>query len=520
MTSHIVKGLIRKAGRNLLKSPEIAVKYLQLELAGGLSLLSLVEDRSLWEELSKGIGYRITRFAPTMPAEFVEWLVTMAPLEEWGQYSVHTALEKKNLYGKSSYDRLNLEDSEQWDKLAAAVGKYVAELTPTMGADFVDWLVRKTDKEKKWGKKSVYWQLLKPNSEGNIALAHIIDPNTWGKIAKELGPYEMAESASYMGAEFADWMWKKKDEEAWDKKNMYKGLIRVNKWGKAGLSHFADSSTWDEVAAVIGVEITSTPSAMGSEFVEWLLVKTDKEGWHVKQVYEKLIDGLAHCADKTIWNKVASVVGDDIARCASAMGPEFTEWLLEKNQEEEPGWRSWDEKYVYRKLVEVDAAGRTALAHFDDSSAWDEVAAVVGEDIAEAAVVMPGAFTEWLVQKTEEANWEKSEVWTRLCRPNEEHQTALSSLCYSPQMFTRLSSWAPQKGLHFRVYNVDLAEALLKWHTNLGAVGEEEKAEVLRTLIKKKGVVLEMVSEDNQVLAAAVNCWNERNKEISEKSLS
>merc|ERR1712062_870747 len=55
--------------------------------------------------------------------------------------------------------------------------------------------------------------------------------------------------------------------------------------------------------------------------------------------------------------------------------------------------------------------------------------------------------------------------------------------------------------------------ALLKWHTNLGAVGEEEKAEVLRTLIKKKGVVLEM--EDNQVLEAAVNCWNEKNKEFS-----
>ena len=89
----------------------------------------------------------------------------------------------------------------------------------------------------------------------------------------------------------------------------------------------------------------------------------------------------------------------------------------------------------------------------------------------------------------------------------------------NPQMWTRLSSWAPSftsHGLHFRVYNVGLAQALLNWHATLGAVGEEEEAEVLRTLIKKKGVVLEMVIEDNQVLNSAVNCWNEKNKEFSE----
>ena len=252
-----------------------------------------------------------------------------------------------------------------------------------------------------------------------------------------------------------------------------------------------------------------------------LETKTDKEGWSVEKVYKKLIDvnhvgraGLAHCADKTIWNKVISVVGDDyIAKCASAMGPEFTEWLLVKTQEEE----NWDVEKVYKELVEVNAAGRTALAHFADSSTWDKVAAVVGQEIAKATIAMPVAFTEWLVQKTEEADLEKSEVWTRLCTADEEHQTALSSAgLYSPEMWTRLTSWAPYEGLHFRVYNDDLAEALLKWHTALGAVGEEEEAEVLRTLIKKKGVVLETVIEDNQVLESAVNCWNERNKEISE----
>merc|ERR1719336_2222809 len=107
----------------------------------------------------------------------------MAPLEEWDQEKVHWALEKKNLYGKSSYDRLNLEDSDHWDKLAAAVGIQVAVLAPTMGADFAEWLVRKTNQEEKW-----------------------------------------------------------------DKKEMYQGLTWVNNWGKAGLSHFAENRTWDEVA--------------------------------------------------------------------------------------------------------------------------------------------------------------------------------------------------------------------------------------------------------------------------------
>ena len=375
-------------------------------------------------------------------------------------------------------------------------------------------------------------------------------------------------SASCMGAEFADWMWKKKDEEARtrrDKSEMYKGLINVNEWGKAGLSHFADSRAWDEVAAVIGDWIAFASSAMGPEFVEWLLVKTDTEGWSVEQVYEILIGvnhagraGLTHCADKTIWNKVASVVGDDIAKCASAMGPEFTEWLLVKTQEEE----SWDVEKVYKELVKVNKAGRTALAHIDDSSTWDEVAAVIGLDITESAVAMTVAFKEWLVLK--------SGVWTRLCRVDEErtekHQTALcnasyspqmwttdvgkqdgkgkqegqgkakgkgkrkgkgkgkdktinhylSNASYSPQMWTTLSMCAPQHSLHFRVYNGDLAQALLNWHTALGAVGEEEEAELLRTLIKKKGVVLEMVIEDNQVLESAVNFWTERNKEFSE----
>lgn len=235
VTSHIVKGLIRKVGMGLLKTPDGAVRYIQLssvlclelEVAGGLSLFSLVEDKSIWKELLKVIGFEIKRFAPTMPTEFAEWLVTMAPSEGWSEYDVHLALLEKNLYGKSSYDRLNLEDSDHWEKLTAAVGIHVACLAPRMGADFVKWLLKKTDsgEVERW----VYRHLLDPNSQGNIALAHITDPNTWSKIAEVLGPHKIAESASYMGAEFADWMWKKKDEKAWDKLDMYR--TAVNQWG-------------------------------------------------------------------------------------------------------------------------------------------------------------------------------------------------------------------------------------------------------------------------------------------------
>ena len=68
---------------------------------------------------------------------------------------------------------------------------------------------------------------------------------------------------------------------------MYTGLTLVNEWGKAGLSHFEDSRTWDKVAAR---EDTNGDS--------------DRES-----------------------NEVAEMV-DKIAGAASAMGPEFVEWLL------------------------------------------------------------------------------------------------------------------------------------------------------------------------------------------------
>ena len=111
----------------------------------------------------------------------------------------------------------------------------------------------------------------------------------------------------------------------------------MNNWGKTALAHFADISVWEKVAAEVGSDIAKSASAMGPEFVEWLLVKTKEEGWNEKQMYEELIKvnkvgnaALVHCADKSFWEKATAVVGAKIAQSASAMGPEFTEWLLVK----------------------------------------------------------------------------------------------------------------------------------------------------------------------------------------------
>ena len=74
---------------------------------------------------------------------------------------------------------------------------------------------------------------------------------------------------------------------------------------------------------------------------------------------------------------MAAVVGPKIAKSASAMGPEFTEWLLVNIEEE-----NLDE--VYEELIKVDKVGNAALAHFADKSFWEKATAVVGVEIADS----------------------------------------------------------------------------------------------------------------------------------------
>ena len=207
---------------------------------------------------------------------------------------------------------------------------------------------------------------------------------------------------------------------------------------------------------------------------------------------------------------MAAVVGPKIAESASGMGPEFTEWLLAKTDQE-----GWDEKQVYEELIEVNGTGKAGLAYCEDTNFWEKAASVVGANIAKSAVAMPLAFTEWLEQKTEDKGWKKEKVYQLLCKATREHKTALSNPSLRAPMWTKLSSWAPEKGLHFLVENNDLNEALKTWHTTLADVGEENKeeaAELVRTLIQKKGVLVKLLGEDND-LESAVSQWNERNKQ-------
>ena len=165
--------------------------------------------------------------------------------------------------------------------------------------------------------------------------------------------------------------------------------------------------------------------------------------------------------------------------------------------------------------------GVSLLNLVEDRSWFEELSAVngVGVKIAEFAPTMPLAFTEWVVQKTEEEGWEKYEVYQLLCQATREHQTALSNPSLKAPMWTKLSSWAPEKGLHFLVENNDLNEALKTWHTTLAAdideENEEEAEELVQTLIEKKGGLVKLLGDDND-LESAVNQWNEKNKQLSE----
>jgi len=281
-----------------------------------------------------------------------------------------------------------------------------------------------------------------------------------------------------------------------------------------------------KVAAVVGIDIAKSAPDMGPEFAKWLLAKTEKEGWEEKSVYEHLMklnrDGkiaLAHFTDSVVWNKVAEVVGaEKMAEAASFMGAEFAEWLVAKTEKE-----GWEEKSVYEHLLKLNRDGKIALAHFTDSSVWNKVAEVVGaEEMAQAAFYMGAEFADWLLVKIdqenydkEKAGWEKEKVYKRLCQANKEHKTALSRPM-PMSLRTKLSTWAPEKGLHFRVDNKELAEALKSWQTSLADVGEEkeEEGELVRSLIEKKGVVVNLLGNADH-LQSAVNQWNERNKHLS-----
>ena len=176
------------------------------------------------------------------------------------------------------------------------------------------------------------------------------------------------------------------------------------------------------------------------------------------------------------WEELAAAegVGYKIANFASRMPTEFSEWLLTKASEEE----DWNKRVVHDNLMDENIDGKSSYDRLNlvdmDSSGWNKVAAGVGENIAQLAATLPREFSEWLLIKTEEENWDKTTVHNGLCQVNKEGKTAISLLDLAMPMWTRLSMWA-KKGLQLRVENKDLGEALKIWHKSTldPDVGEE-----------------------------------------------
>ena len=70
--------------------------------------------------------------------------------------------------------------------------------------------------------------------------------------------------------------------------------------------------------------------------------------------------------------------------------------------------------------------------------------------------------------------------------------------------------------------NKNLAEALKTWcnttiDPDAGEEREEEAAELVRTMIEKRGVIVKPLDNDND-LRSAVQQWNEKNKNFGEYS--
>ena len=149
--------------------------------------------------------------------------MNLLPLEE--------ALKYLQIKQTGGFSLLNLVEDRSWfDELTAVdgVGVKIADFASMMGVAFAEWLLAKTEKEG-WENKYVYEQLLKPNREGKIALAHFTDSSIYNKVLEVVGwTEEMAEAASYMGPEFANWLLVKTEEENFDKRLVYYGLIKVN----------------------------------------------------------------------------------------------------------------------------------------------------------------------------------------------------------------------------------------------------------------------------------------------------
>ena len=514
----------------------------------GKTAFALLADCSMWSKVAawKRVGVRIADLAPSMPTKFSEWLLTRATEvnQAWDKKKLHACLKEKNQDGQTSYDRLNLVDTDRWDKVATAVGIHIADLAPSMDKEFAEWLLLQTQK-KGWSKTVVHQRLMKKNKKGQTSYdqLNLLDVNSWNIVANGIGVQICQIGTSLVHSirgDFADWLVMKTEQEDWDRKIVFNSLKqKPNRNGKPMCALLTGCKMWNKIAAWkgVGCDIADLAPNMDREFTEWLLVKTEEEEWNRNQVFESLkrknrkgkmaLDLLVGCGD---WDRIAAWegIGVNISELAPTMGREFVEWLVMKTVEE-----GWNTKQVYKDLTEKNKEGKNALALVANHSILDQVAAWegVGEAIARVAPATGEKFIEWLVLKTEKEGWDRNRMYKCLTRQNEEGKIPFAFLTDS-NIFDKVAVWEEKKTALIAAHmGVVFTEWLVRksveegWdrkyvYKGLTMMNKEGRTALSRVGIQKwqevsawttrKGINF---SVDNRQLKEAVQAWSKKEDE-------
>ena len=426
----------------------------------GKTAFALLADCSLWGKVAawKRVGVKIADLAPSMPTEFAEWLLAKAAEVEqaWDKKELHACLKEKNQDGKTCYDRLNLVDTNRWDKVATAVGVHVAELAPTMDKKFAEWLLLEAQK-KGWSKAVVHQWLMKENKEGQTSYDRLslLDADSRNLVADGIGDHicEIGPELGHaIGGNFAEWLVMKTEQEDWNRKMVFYSLKEQNKDGKTMSTLLTDCNMWNKIAAWegVGCKIADIAPFMEGEFTKWLLGKTEKEDWNKKQVFESLqrknekgIKALDLLVDCDVWNRIAAWegIGVSISELAPTLGRQFAEWLVMKTAEE-----GWSTDRVYKALTEKNNEGKNALSLVASHSILDQVASWEGvrEAIARVSAATGETFIGWLVLKTETECWDRGRVYSCLTKQNEKGKIPLAFLT-DCNIFNKIAVWEEKK---------------------------------------------------------------------------
>ena len=215
--------------------------------------------------------------------------------------------------------------------------------------------------------------------------------------------------------------------------------------------------------------------------------------------------------DSNCWSVVVAMegIGVNIAKLAPVMGSEFAEWLVMQTNQE-----GWDRQKIHDCLMEEDKDGKTSYDHLRlvDSSDWNKMAVVVGENVATLAANMGGEFADWLVVKATEEEWDRVKVYAGLAQSRKGGVAALSTL--GMHRWSVVSMWKT-KGLLFRLDNKQLGEAVQLWSKALYAkeIDVDVAALLVHYCVQKKGAVVNPNSSKSRVdLMNAVTLWNKENK--------